>query len=183
MHLKIKNLSTIFLPLILAFSCSKDDFENTQAYLEFDRETYHLNDTFELTIKVYPTETEETVRFHQDFRNIEISFFSKETSQPGLTVILKERFIEKPNLATDDGESISQYTITKEKPFEKRFMGSISEVGDKIVFDIPELKINDKIDKSLLLENPTILIKGVCRTVYGIEGKAFLTKEIKVVLD
>jgi hypothetical protein len=178
----MKNSLTISLLLILAFSCSKNDFENTDPYLEFDKETYRLNDNFELTIKVYPNETEKTIRFHKDLNNIEISFLPK-VEQLGFDQILKERFIEGPRLIGHDNEHIDQYTITKEKPFKKKFLGFISELENKIVFQIPELEIKDKIDKSFLLENPTVLIKGNCRTVHGIEGKPFFPKEIKVLLE
>jgi hypothetical protein len=178
----MKNFLAISLLLISTFSCSKNDFENTNTSLEFDKETYHINDNFELTIKIYPTETEKTIRFHKDLNNIEISFLPK-AKQLGFTQILKERFIKGPSLIGSDNEYIDQYTITRGKPFERKLLGSISELENEIVFAIPELKIKDTIGKSLLLENPTIIIEGNCRTVYGIEGKPFLPKEIRIILE
>ena len=178
----MKNTLTIFLLSILAFSCTKNDFENTNLNLEFDKETYQSNDNFELTIQIYPTESEKSIRLYKNLNNIEISFLSK-AEQLGFNQELKKRFIEGPSLTGDDSEYIDEYTITKEKPYEKKLLGTISELENEIVFEIPELKLKDKIDKSILLDNPTILIKGNCRTIYGIEGKPFKPKEIKLVLE
>jgi len=154
----MRNLLTIFLLLILVFSCSKNDFENTNLYLEFDKETYNINENFKLTIKVYPTEAKKTVRFYKDLDNIEISFLSK-TYEFGFNQELKKRFIGGPPIFGDDSEYIDEYTISKEKPFEKTLLGAISESENEIVFEIPELSIKSKIDKTFLLENPTVLIK------------------------
>ncbi|TBN04887.1 hypothetical protein EYD45_06395 [Hyunsoonleella flava] len=178
----MKNTLTIFLLSILAFSCSKNDFENTNLYLEFDKETYQSNDNFELTIKIYPTEVEKTIRFYKDLNNIEISFLSK-AEEFEFHQKLKKRFIEGPPIFGDDSEYIDEYTISKEKPFEKIFLGTISESVNEIVFEIPELNIKNKIDKYFILKNPIILIKGNCRTVYGGKGKPFMSKEIEVELE
>ncbi|MHA7944589.1 hypothetical protein ACJOV8_016040 [Formosa sp. 3Alg 14/1] len=178
----MKNILTIFLISILAFGCSKNDFENTNLHLEFDKETYQSNDNFELTIRIVPIEAEKTIRLYKNLNNIEISFLSK-SEQLGFHQELKKRFIEGPSFTGDDSEYIDEFTISKKKPFEKKLLGTISESENEIIFEISDLKIKDKIDKTDLLENPNILIKGNCRTVYGIEGKSFETKEIKVVVE
>ena len=151
----MKNALTIslLLLLILVFSCSKNDFENTNIYLEIDKETYHLNENFKLTIKVYPTEAKKNIRFYKDLNNIEISFISK-AEEFGFNQELKKRFIEGPSIFGDDSEYIDVYTISKEKPFQKTFLGTISESENEIVFEIPELNIKSKIDKTYLLKNP-----------------------------
>lgn len=178
----MKNTLAIFLLSILAFSCSKNDFENTNLYLDFDKETYQSNDNFELTIKVYPTEAEKTIRFYKDLNNINISF-SPKAEEFEFHQELKKRFIEGPPLFGDDSEYIDEYTISKEKPFEKIFLGTISESVNEIVFEIPELNIKNKIDKNFILKNQIILIKGNCRTIYGGKNKHFMSKEIKVELE
>jgi len=160
----------------------KNDFENTNLYLEFDKETYQSNDSFELTIRIVPIEAEKTIRLYKNMNNIEISFLS-EAEQLGFHQELKKRFIEGPSLTGDDSEYIDKYTITKEKPYEKKFLGTISELENEIIFEIPELKLKNKIDKSILLKNPTILIMGNCRTVYGTGSESFIPKEIKVELE
>ncbi|WP_106793987.1 hypothetical protein [Aquimarina sp. Aq78] len=178
----MKNTLTIFLISILALNCSKNDFENTNLYLEFDKETYQSNDNFELTIRIVPIEEEKTIRLYKNLNNIEISFLSK-AEQLGFHQELKKRFIEGPSLTGDDSEYIDEFTISKEKPFEKKLLGTITESENEIIFEISDLKIKDKIDKTSLIENPNILIKGNCRTVYGIEGKPFETKEVKVLVE
>ncbi len=178
----MKNTLTILLLSILAFSCSKNDFEDTNLYMEFDKETYQSNDNFELTIRIAPIEAEKTIRLYKNLNNIEISFLSK-AEQLGFNQELKKRFIEGPSLTGDDSEYVDKYTISKEKPFEKKLLGTISETEKEIVIEISELKIKNKIDKIYLLDNPIILIKGNCRTVYGIEGKSFESTEIKIKVE
>ena len=178
----MKNILTIFLISILAFSCSKNDFENTNLYLEFDKEAYQANDNFELTIRIVPIEAEKTIRLYKNLNNIEISFLSK-AEQLGFNQELKKRFIEGPSLTGDDSEYVDEFTISKEKPFEKKLLGIISESENEIVIEISDLNIKNKIDKTYLLDNPNILIKGNCRTVYGIEGKPFEPTEIKIKVE
>lgn len=175
----MKNILTILLFSILTFSCSKNDFENTNLYLQFDKETYQTNDTFNLTVRIVPIETKRNIRFYKNLNNIKISFSSTE-KQYGFEAILKEKFIEGPSLTGDDSEYIDDFTISKEKPFERIFPGTITELENEIIFEIPDLKLSDKIDKSILAENPTVLINGKCVTVYGIEYKPFEQTEIKV---
>ncbi|WP_222982479.1 hypothetical protein [Flagellimonas meishanensis] len=173
---------SIFLLSILTFGCSKNDFENTNLYLAFDKEAYQPNDNFELTVRIYPTETKKTIRLYKDLNNFEFAFFPKE-GQLGFKEVLNERFIQGPSLTGYDSEYIDEFTITEKKPYEKKLLGTIYELENEILFEIPEMKIKDRIDKSILYENPTVLVKGNCRTVYGIEGKTFEPKEIKVVLE
>ncbi|WP_067145117.1 hypothetical protein [Pseudotamlana agarivorans] len=178
----MKNILTILLFSILAFSCSKNDFENTKLYWELDKETYQSTDNFELIIRVYPTEAEKTIRFYKDLNNIEISFVPN-VEEFKSREELKKRFIEGPPIFGDDSEYINEYTISKEKPFEKIFLGTISESIDDIVFEIPELNIKNKIEKFFIQKNPNILIKGKCSTVYGGKDKPFMSKEIKIILE
>ena len=172
----------ILLLLILAFSCSKNDFEDTKLYIEFDKETYQSNDNFELTVRIVPIEAEKTIRLYKNLNNFEISFLSK-AEHLGLTQELKKHFIEGPSLTGDDSEYVDNYTISKENPFKKTFLGTITETEKEIVIDIPELKIKNKIDKKYLRNNPSILIMGNCRTVYGIEGNPFESTEIKIKVE
>ena len=178
----MKNAITIFLLLILVFSCSRNDFSDTKLHFETDKETYRVNDNFELTIIVYPTKEEKTIRFNKNLNNLNISFISRE-EQLGFHQELKKRFIEGPSIFGDDSEYIVEYVITMKKPFKKTFNGTITELENKIIFEIPELKISDSIDKSNLLEHPTITIKGNCRTVYGAEENSFIPKEIKILIE
>ncbi|WP_194778601.1 hypothetical protein [Pararhodonellum marinum] len=178
----MKNILTMFLISILGFSCSKNDFKNTNLYLEFDKEAYQSNDNFELTIRIVPIEHEKTIRIYKSLNNIEISFLSK-AEQFGFHQVLNERFIEGPSMTGDDSEYIDEFTISKDKPFEKKLFGKISESETEIIFEISELKLKNKINKNDLIEDSNILVKGICRTVYGIEGKSFETKELKIIVE
>ena len=130
----MKNTFTIVLFSILAFSCKNNDFENININFEFDKEMYRSNDSFELTIHIYPTDSEKTIALYKNLSNIEISFLSK-VEQLGFHQELKKRFIEGPSLTGDDSEYIDEYTITKEKPYEKKLLGTISELENDIVFE------------------------------------------------
>ncbi|AUS05417.1 hypothetical protein C1A40_07995 [Tamlana carrageenivorans] len=115
-------------------------------YLEFDKETYQSTDNFELIIKVYPIEVEKTIRFYKDLNNIEISF-ERNVEEFKSREELNTRFIEGPPTFGEDSEYIDEFTISKEKPFGKIFLGTISESINEIVFEIPELNIKNKIEK------------------------------------
>jgi len=181
-HLKMKNIITSFLFLLLAFSCSKNDFLDTKLLFETDKETYLINDKFELKIFVYPTKADKTIRFNKNLNNLNITFLSTE-EQPEFHQELKKHFIEGPSLFGNDSLYIDEYIISKENPFEKTFYGTISESKNKIIFEIPELKTSNTIDKSILIKNPTITIKGNCRAVYGGEEQPFIPKEIKILIE
>ena len=178
----MKNIFIIFLISILGFSCSKNDFENTNLYLEFDKEAYQSNDNFELTIRIVPIEHEKTIRIYKNLSNFRISFLSK-TSQFGFHQLLNDRFIEEPSLTGDDSEYIDEFTISEDKPFEKKLFGKISESENEVIFEISDLNLKNKINKKNLIEDPNILIKGNCIAVYEIEGKPFETKELKIIME
>ncbi|GAB1856004.1 hypothetical protein MHTCC0001_08390 [Flavobacteriaceae bacterium MHTCC 0001] len=177
----MKNALTFSLLFVFVFSCSRNDFIDTEINLETNKESYFLQDEIELKIIIYPTVEKKTIRFNKNLNNIDILFVPM-IDEFVLNEKLKKYFIEGPSLFGDDSEFIDEFAITKENPFEKVFYGTISEAKDKIYFEIPELKVNDKIDKSLIAENPIILIKGSCRAVYGSEEKYF-EKKIKILIE
>lgn len=135
-----------------------------------------------MTIRIVPIEAEKTIKIYKNFNNIEISFLSK-VDQLGIHQVFKKTFIEGPNLTEDNSEYIDEFTTTREKPFKKTLLGTIYASENEIIFEISDLKIMDKIDKSYLLKNPNILVKGNCRTVYGVEGKLFEIKEFKILVE
>ncbi|MBT8385760.1 MAG: hypothetical protein KJO83_08600, partial [Bacteroidia bacterium] len=154
---EIKNILTFSLLLILTFSCNKNDFSDTEMYFTTDKETYRTNDNFEITVVVSPKNREKKIRVFKNLNNLKISFHSKVGL--GFTQELKTHFLEGPSLTRDDSEYIDEYTISKTQPFKMSFKGTISERNQKIIFEIPELKVTDSIKKSELLINPAISIK------------------------
>ena len=120
-----KNLAIFFLP-ILALGCSNVNFSNTETLLETDKEAYLPNDVFEITVLIYPTEENKTIKFQKDLNNLNLSFESPERAH-GFHQELKKRFIEGPSLFGDDSEYIDEYTITKDTPFKKTLRGTIFE--------------------------------------------------------
>lgn len=181
LHFNMKNPIIVLLVLILVNSCSRNDFKDTQLIFETDKETYQLNDKFELTFLISPINKQKTIRLFKDLKNIKISFVSTQ-EHAEFDQKLKKRFVEGPPLFGDDSEYIDEFTITKEKPFVKTLYGTISELNGKIVFEIPELNVSNSINKSTLLKNPNITIKGVCKTIYG-GDESFNKKEVKILIE
>ncbi|MBU3822870.1 hypothetical protein KO566_12425 [Flavobacteriaceae bacterium XHP0103] len=177
----MKKGSLMFLLFISTLSCSKNDFSETSLELETDKATYQVNDEFKLTIKI-SSEVEKNIRFYKNMSNVDFLFLIKQDND-GFQQRLKTTFTEGSSLFGDNNDYIDEYIISPEKPFVKSFNGFIKESVDKIIFEIPELKISDSIDKILLLENPTITIWGNCETVYSNNEKSFPIKEIKILLD
>ena len=177
----MKNKLTYFLLLILTFSCNKNDFSDTEMRIVTDKETYGINDNFELTVMISPKSGEKKIRILKNLNNIKISFHSK-TGELGFSQELRKHFIEGPSLNGDDSEYIDEYSISDSEPYKKTFKGIISEHNDGIVFEIPELNIKNIIEKSELLENPLVVINGNCYTVYNGIEENFQPKEIKLMI-
>ena len=173
----MKNKVFIFLLLILAFGCANNDFSNTNSYFETDKETYHINDSFKLTLFVSPIEGEKTIRFFKNFSNINVSFISVE-NQYGFHQELKKRFIEFPIETNDESENVDEYFISKTKPFKKTFIGTISEFNGNVIIQIPELKTSDTID---LIKHPYIGVKGSLKTVNGIIEESINLSIFKII--
>jgi len=177
----MKNKLTYFLLLILTFSCNKNDFSETEMYFTTDKETYKTGDGFEITLLIYPKDGEKKIRILKNLNNVKISFHSN-VEVSGFSQELKKYFIEGPSLTQDESEYLDEFTISNTKPFKKTFKGKISENKQKIILEIPELKISDSIEKSKLLVNPKITIKGNCHTVYSGIQENFTPKDIQIVI-
>ncbi|SEQ85294.1 hypothetical protein SAMN05421824_2490 [Hyunsoonleella jejuensis] len=171
----------IFLLFILFLGCSRNDFSETKFNIETDKETYSIGDKFQFKLIISPFKEEQTIRFYKTFSNVDFSFVITDLEYNS-SQELKKYFIEGPSLFEDNDEYIDEYTITTEEPFKKTFYGTISELENKIVFEIPELKLRNQIEKYLLKENDVITIEGSCRTVYGSGEKAF-TKKVRLLLE
>ena len=170
----------IYLTLfILVFSCAKNDFIQTKRLLKTDKEVYLVDDTFELTILVYPEKGDKTIRFFKDYSNINISFSLKKEPD-SFHQELRKRFVEGPSLFRNDGDFIDKYNITNNEPFEKKLKGYISEQKGKIIFNIPKLNLSDSIDISLINQKPIIKIDGYCETVNTSYQEYFIPKDIKI---
>ena len=178
----MKNKLTYFLLLILTFSCNKNDFSETEMYFTTDKETYKTDDNFEITALIYPKNGEKKIRIFKNLNNIKISFHSNVEGQE-FSQELRKYFIEGPSLTEDESEYLDEFTISKTQPFKKTFKGVISENKEKIIFEISELNISDSIEKSELLSNPKITIKGNCHTVYSGIEEYFTPKGIEILIE
>ncbi|WP_200979156.1 hypothetical protein [Echinicola sp. 20G] len=178
----MKKLLSYSLLLILTFSCNANDFSDTEMYFETDKETYSPNEKFEIIVNISPKQGEKKIRILKNFNNIKISFYT-EDGNLGFSEILKDKFIEGRSLFEDESKYIDEFIISKSEPFNKAFEGSITESKKKIFFEIPELNIKDSLNKSELINNPTIIIKGNCSSVYNGIEEVFAQKEIKILID
>lgn len=174
--MKMKNIWIYAVFLALIFSCNSD-FSNTEMQLVTDRETYGINDTFEITVIISPKNGEKEISFFEDFNNLDIYFSLKEDefafSQP-----LKKHFVEGPI-------KTNRYIISKSNPFIKTFHGTITEMSDEISFEIPELISIYTVEKSVLLENSTVTLNIKC---YNVGSQVpveefFISKDISVLIE
>ncbi len=161
--------------LLLIFACTSNDFSDTEMSFETDKKNYKIGDSFEISIVISPLKKEKEIQFFNDFRNLNI-YFSVKDQENAISLLLKQKMIEKPNR----NDIINKYIITKEQPFKKTFVGKIYEKNDKIYFKIPDLKIREKFDKSLLLKIPIVTIQGSCRSVSEASSLDFTPKDIKI---
>lgn len=173
----MKKIIIVFF-LVLS-SCSKNNFLNTELIMMTDKQSYLINDKFELKIFVYPLEGEKSIKFYKNFSNLKLSFFSKEEKTSNEEKLITN-FIEGPS--EDDIKYFNEYKITEEKPFIKVLKGIISQPESKIVFEIPELSISDSIMKSSIKENSSITIKGFCESVYGATENRYTLNEIEILI-
>lgn len=178
----MKNIITYSFLLFFAFSCNKNDFSDTEMYLVTDKELYKINDKFELSVIVSPKSKEKKIRVFKNLNNLKISFHPK-SKELIFSQELKKHFIEGPSLTKNESDYIDEFIISKKQPFQKKFKGIISEIKEKIIFEIPELNITDSIEKSEFLLNPKINIKGSFHTIYSRIEENFKPKDIEILLE
>lgn len=164
----------------LLWSCKSDNFYETERFIQTDKESYQVGDEFELTIFIIPEKDEKEIRLYENYKNLILWF----------TIMNAEKGIHNGSgtLTTDNflnDTSTTKFIITKEKPFEKKFTGRISESNTKIIIEIPELKFKDGLPKSDFDENTRVRIHGFCDPInpeFGASLEEYIEhKDIKII--
>lgn len=176
-----KNL-VLFVIMFTFMNCNENDFLKTKIEIETNQEIYSVNEKFELTITVSTSEKAKKIRILKNFGNFNINF-KKEENHITFHQALKQKFIEFPSSSKNEKKFFTEITITEEKPFKKTFYGTISELNNKIIFEIPSLNVIQTIDKITLIENSIVLIEGSFINVFDSIENTFIPKEINVLID
>ena len=175
----MKNTILLLLITLLLWSCTSDNFYETERYFETDKESYDVGDEFKLTVFIVPEKEEKQIRLYDNYKNLQISFAlmnSEKGIHNGSWTVRSNKFL--------NDTSITELKITKENPFEKTFIGRISESDTEIVIEIPELNFRDGLPKSDFDENTMVRIHGLCNPInpeIGASIEEFIeVKDIKI---
>lgn len=175
----MKNTILLLFMTLLLWSCTSDNFYETERYFETDKESYEVGDEFKLTIFIVPEKEEKEIRLYDNYKNLLISF-ALMNSEKG---IHNCSWTKRSNKFLND-TSITEYKITKENPFEKTFTGRISETDTEIVIEIPELNFRDGLPKPDSDNNTRVRIHGRCDPIdpeMGASLEEFIeVKDIKI---
>lgn len=185
----MKRVLLFFLSFVFILSCKTDSFSDTTRYFATDKDSYSVNDSFDLSVVIAPLGEEKTIRFYKTFSNLRI-YFSLINKQKGVYSVnnlqLKKYFVEGPSIFGSDDEFINDYIISKENPFKKTFIGKIIETNNKIIIEIPELDTRESFDKSQFDESSEISIQGYCTPINNRDNDSetfFTPKDIKVSIN
>ena len=171
-------LGIVTISIFILTSCKSDNFYETKRIIQTDKDEYNVGDTIQLTLKIIPEQQEKKIRVYENYRNLEISF----------ALINEKTDIYNENWSESSGEKLPQtktkeLIITKEKPFEKKFLIYTSYNNDKINLNIPELKLNVEYVKERI-KNDSIRIHGFCNPInpeFGASLKEYFeVKDIKL---
>lgn len=153
----MKKTFLFLLVTFLLWSCTSDNFYETERYFETDKESYEVGDEFELTVFIVPEKEEKQIRLYENYKNLQISF-----SLMNIKKGIHNGSWTKSSHDFLDETSTTKFKITKENPFKKTFTGKISETQTEIVIEIPELNFRDGLPKSDFDENTKVRIHGLC---------------------
>ncbi len=175
----MKKTILLLLMTFLLWSCTSDNFYETERYFETDKESYEVGDEFELTVFIVPEKEEKQIRLYENYKNLQISFAlmnSKKGIHNGSWTKSSDDFL--------DETSTTKFKITKENPFKKTFTGKISETETEIIIEIPELNFGDGLPKSDFDENTKVRIHRLCNPIdpeIGASIEEFIeVKDIKI---
>ena len=175
----MKNTILLLFMTFLLWSCTSDNFYETERYFETDKESYVVGDEFELTVFIVPEKEEKQIRLYDNYKNLRISFAlmnSNKGIHNGNWTKFSDDYL--------DETSTTKLKITKENPFKKSFTGKISETDTEIVIEIPELNFRDGLPKSDFDENTKVRIHGLCDPIdpeIGASIEEFIeVKDIKI---
>jgi len=179
---KMKNTILIIILTFFIWSCTSDNFYETERYFKTDKDSYQVGEEFKLTIFIIPEKEEKEIRFYDSYKNLRISF-ALMNNEKG---IHNGSWTKRSDDFLDD-TSTTKLKITKEKPFEKTFTGRISESKTEVIIEIPELNFKDGLPKSDFDANTKVRIHGHCDPIdpeIGASIEEFIeVKDIKIVLE
>lgn len=174
-----KIVYSLFIGLVL-ISCQSDNFYNTERYFKTDKTEYEIGDNIELTAIIKPEQEQKIIRFYDNYKNLKISFALMNSSMN-----MHNNEWTKWTSKTLPNTGIKEYSITIEKPFQKKYKIRIREKGDSVTLSIPEMNYQVSFDSKLVLDNNTTLrIHGFCDPINPEFGASleeyFEVKDIRI---
>ena len=75
-HLKddMKNNILILLMMTFLWSCTSDNFYETQRYFKTDKNSYQIGEEFRLTVFIMTEKDEKEIRLNDNYKNLKIWF-------------------------------------------------------------------------------------------------------------
>lgn len=152
-------LKYCFLFFVFLIGCQTDGFSGTERIIITDKNSYNIGDTLRLTLKIIPEREKKEIRIYENYKNLEVSFALVNQK----TGVLNEKWSDHSGETLPE-TSIKSILISKEKPFEKTFQVFITAKDEKVILNVPELKMKAEYD-SERLKNDTLRIHGFCRPI------------------
>ena len=171
----------LILSIFIFTSCKSDNFYETKRIIETDKDDYNIGDTIKLTLKIIPIKDEKEIRIYENYKNLEISF----------ALINGQTGVHNENWSERSGEKLPKtktevISITKDKPFEKKFNVLTTSENGKITLEIPELNLKTEYEKNRI-KTDSIRIHGFCNPINPEFGASleeyFEVKDIKLNLN
>ena len=178
----MKNTILLLFMTYLFWSCTSDNFYETERYFETNKELYNIGDEFEVTVFIVPEKYEKEIRLYDNYKNINV-WFSVINTNRGIHYVS----ITKSTQDYQRDTTSTKHKITRKRPFKKIFLGKISETESEIIIEIPELNFEDGLPKSDFDENTKVRIHGLCNPInpeIGASIEEFIkAKDIKILTE
>jgi len=134
MNLMNKNISFLMLITMALMSCKSDNFYDTKRCFKTDKNEYVIGKKILLTAIIRPVAEIKTIRFYDNYSNIELSFALINSE----TEMHNSRWTERTGRNLPKSKT-NEIPITKEEPFTKQFVLNVIEESDSIILTITEL--------------------------------------------
>jgi hypothetical protein len=160
----------VLIILLVCFlaGCTSDSFYDTKRYFETPRDTITLNDEFQLTV-VIESESEKTIRFYENFRNLTIWTSLRVPCENDSTKWCNKDMLTQ-NIGRGEETTIRSYKISKSEPFRKLFKCTVAKDDGRFLLSIPEIQYYANYDIMEFGGRTKLGIHGHCNPINPVFG-------------